>query len=126
MCYTAAGVEDTAEIILEYPDGVAHINLTWAADRRANSARMITRNGSIIYDGAKMMKYSGDRSEMLSVPDASDKTQYVSMYVRLIEDFLKQCAAGNQNTEWIDEAYQSVRILEMCYRSASEGKTLFF
>ena len=126
LCYTNAGVEDTAEIILEYPAGVAHINLTWAADRRANSARMITRNGSIIYDGTKMLKYSGDRSEMLSVPDASDKTQYVAMYVQLIEDFLRQTTDGHQNAAWIDEAYQSVRILEMCYRSAHEGKTLFF
>jgi predicted dehydrogenase len=126
LYYTAAGVEDTAEIILEYPDGVARINLTWAADRRANSARMITRNGSIIYDGAKMLKYSGDRSGMLSVPDASDKTQYVAMYVQLIGEFLKQTASGRQNDAWIDEAYQSVRILEMCYRSATEGKTLFF
>src|SRR5208283_1047452 len=123
LYYTAAGVEDTAEIIFEYPDGVAHINLTWAADRRANSARMITRNGSIIYDGAKMLKYSGDGNEILSVPDASDKTQYVAMYVRLIEDFLKQSAAGNQNTAWIDEACQSIKILEMCYRSANEERT---
>ena len=51
---------------------------------------MITRNGSIIYDGTKMLKYSGERSEMLSVPDASDKTQYVAMYVQLIEDFLSR------------------------------------
>ena len=126
LYYTAAGVEDTAEIIFEYPDGVAHINLTWAADRRANSARMITRNGSIIYDGAKMIKYSGSREEILSVPDASDKTQYIAMYVRLIEEFLHQSELGKQKTPWINEAYQSVKILEMCYRSANEGKTMFF
>lgn len=123
---TAAGVEDTAEIIFEYPHGVAHINLTWAADRRANSARMITRSGSIIYDGAKMIKYSESGEEILSVPDASDKTQYVAMYVRLIEEFLHQSELGKHNAAWIDEAYQSVKILEMCYRSANEGKTMFF
>jgi predicted dehydrogenase len=126
LYYTAAAVEDTAQIIVEYPDGVVLINLTWAADRRANSARMTTRNGSIIYDGAKMLKYSGGGEEMLSVPDASDKTQYVAMYIQLIEEFLKQTADGHQNDVWIDEAYQSVRILEMCYRSADEGRTVFF
>ena len=55
LLYTNSSIEDTATVILEYPHGVAQINSTWAADRRLNSARFVTRNKSLQYDGTSLV-----------------------------------------------------------------------
>lgn len=118
------GVEDSGFVLLEFPSGVAEINLTWAADRRANYARLVGHNGSIVYDGTRVTRYRGDQQEVIDVPDASDKTTYVSLYVSLFDEFLRSVVENKPNDEWVAEALQSVRLLETCYRSAREHQTV--
>lgn len=118
------GVEDSGFVLMEFPSGVAEINLTWAADRRANYARLVGHRGTIIYDGSTVVRYRGDQQDVCSVPDASDKTTYVSLYVSLFTQFLQCVVDGTKSAEWINEALQSVRLLESCYRSAREHHTV--
>lgn len=118
------GVEDTATAILEYDHRLAQINLTWGADRRANSACIVSKRGSLVYDGSALVRLTGGTREVFAVPDASDKSHYVALYVSLIEDFLKKISSGEECGPDIDEADQTVRLLEASYRSAALGATV--
>lgn len=118
------GVEDSGFVFLEFPRGVAEINLTWAADRRHHYARLGGHSGSIVYDGGKVVLRRGAREETIDVPDASDKRTYISLYVSLFDEFFQSIADKKPNRAWIEEALQSVRLLETCYRSAREHQTV--
>lgn len=118
------GVEDSGFVFLEFPKGVAEINLTWAADRRANYARLVGHGDSIVYDGSNVVRYHGEQKEVIDVPDASDKRTYVSLYVSLFDEFLRAITNRTSSSNWIAEALQSVRMLETCYRSAREQHTI--
>ncbi|HVN49271.1 MAG TPA: Gfo/Idh/MocA family oxidoreductase [Bacteroidota bacterium] len=124
LLYTNSSIEDTANVVLEYPSGVAQINLTWAADRRSNSARFMTRKKSLQYDGTSLVRFTNDASEALQVPSASDKSTYITMYADLFQEFAQQVEQKKQRQDWIDEAYESVRMLQTSYESAARGTTI--
>ncbi len=117
-------VEDTAMVVLESARGAAQINLTWGAHRRANSAFLVSRAGSLEYDGTALVKHTAEGRETIAVPDASDKAHYVSLYVSLIDGFLNAIGKREDHTPWIEDAYGSIRLLHACYRSADTGKTI--
>jgi predicted dehydrogenase len=124
LLYTESSVEDTASVLLEYPNGTAQINLTWAADARANNARFLTRTRSILYDGTMLVEHSNAGVKTRLAPNVSDKKTYVGMYAALFREFSVQAASGRQRSEWIEEAYQSVQMLSTCYASAKQGTTI--
>jgi predicted dehydrogenase len=117
-------VEDTAIVLLEFDKGIAEINLTWAADRRANSSRLIAPDESLHYDGRVLMKYKKGNKKNISVPDAADKSTYISYYVSLIDDFRKKIRSNGSSAEWKHEAFQSIQVLKTCYKSAELNRTV--
>ncbi|RPH35694.1 gfo/Idh/MocA family oxidoreductase [bacterium] len=117
-------VEDTAAVVLEYENRLVQISLTWGADRRANSARVTCPSGSLSYDGKALTRTRGDMSELLPVPDAADKSHYVQLYVALLDEFLERLKTGRSGGPDLDEAYQSMRLLDACYTSARSGTTV--
>ena len=117
-------VEDTAVILIDLEKGTAEINLTWAADRRYNSAYLVSETGSVVYDGDKVYKNNKGGTEEIDVPDASDKSTYISFYVSLINDFVNSVKANKKNNELVREAFDSIRVLDACYRSAEMKKAI--
>jgi predicted dehydrogenase len=117
-------VEDTSFAVLHCEKGVAQINLTWAADRRANSAFISDGENSLSYDGVKMFSNEKGKSKEISVPDASDKRTYIKFYEDLFLDFASALNKNKFDKSLIEESYQSVRILERCYESDKAGKTI--
>jgi predicted dehydrogenase len=117
--------EDTAVIILEGERGIAQITLTWAADKRFNSSSVISSNSSMNYNGGTNLLINTNMGvQEVSVPDMSDKINYTSMYVSLLTDFLNAVKNNKRNDEWIEEAYQSVCLMNKCYTSSKEEKTI--
>jgi predicted dehydrogenase len=115
------GVEDTAVVLLEYENRLVQIALTWSADRRTNNACIVSRAGSLSYNGKFLTRTKGEQNEVIPVPDASDKSHYVQLYVSLLSDFVDRLDAGARNGPDLDEAYQSMRLLDACYASAKSG-----
>lgn len=114
-------VEDTAVVLLEYEQRLVQITLTWTADRRTNSACLVSPAGGLFYDGKTLIKTKGPAEEVLAVPDASDKAHYIRMYVSLLDDFLQALETGKTSGPDLDEAQQSMRLLHACYVSARSG-----
>jgi UDP-N-acetylglucosamine 3-dehydrogenase len=77
--YQDLQVEDTAFVTLEFEKGVVNLALTWASNRRANSAWLVCPQACLVYDGKILEKSSGQEKETYQVPDASDKIHYVSL-----------------------------------------------
>lgn len=117
--------EDTAAIIYESEKGVAQITVTWAANRRHNDARIIGSNGSMVYEsGNKIIKNTSGRTEEIIVPDASEKTHYSSLYIEMFTEFFDAVDNKRQSNKWIDEAYQSIFLLNECYRSSEYNEVI--
>jgi len=118
--------EDTALITLESSKGIIQIALTWAANKRFNDARAVCANGSIFYEnGGTVIKHSGKTIENISVPDASDKSNYILLYVDMLLDFLSAVESNKPQKEWIEEAYNSIHLMSCCYKSSDTGKTIW-
>lgn len=121
------GVEDTALINIENENGLAQINLTWGGNSRHNYASMHCKSGCIIYDGKEMLKQRNNNVEKILVPDASDKSTYIQLYV----DFFKKVVVefGNKNinrNKYIEEAFNVVKALNLAYKACNEGKIYNF
>ena len=116
--------EDTALIILEGERGVVQISLTWAADKRFNSSCVVSSNSSMYYSGGTNLFINTNTGvSEVPVPDMSDKANYTSLYVSLLTDFLDAIKNNKRNDEWIEEAYQSVCLMDRCYASSKEEKS---
>jgi UDP-N-acetylglucosamine 3-dehydrogenase len=124
LTHREIGVEDTALVWLDFDSGVAAITLTWGADRRANSARLACRRGSLVYDGRTIEKHIGREKENILVPDASDKSHYVSLYVSLFEEFIQRIDSKQTSRDEVDGACRAVEILHAAYESARTGRSV--
>lgn len=118
-------VEDTAVVNLEFENAFVEITLTWGADRRVNTARAVSNNGSLSYDGStQLKKFSNEKEEIIIVPDASDKSHYFSLYISLLNEFVKKIQNKESSTDFRKEALTSIQLLEKCYESAKANKTI--
>lgn len=117
--------EDTALITLESENGIAQISLTWAADKRYNSANITSSSSSVYYTGGcELVVNTNSGANKILVPDMSDKSNYTLLYVSLFSEFVEAILSGKKNDEWIIEAYNSVQLMHQCYKSSKENKSV--
>ena len=116
------GVEDTAVVTLEYPQTLMQITLTWAASHRANSVYIAGTEGSLMYDGARLLLTDSTGTHDIPMPDVSDKNQYITWYATLFNEFATRVACKNASTDLLDEAVMVMRMLEMSYQSFAQQK----
>ncbi|HQF41633.1 MAG TPA: Gfo/Idh/MocA family oxidoreductase [Ignavibacteriaceae bacterium] len=111
--------EDTAVIIYESQKGIAQVSVTWAANKRHNDAKAVCSSGSLFYEsGNKMFKTTVNGIEEIIVPDASEKSHYSSLYTEMFSEFFDALDNKEQNLRWIDEAYQSIFLLNECIKNS--------
>lgn len=125
LSHSKFDIEDTSEVILEYDKGIIQINLSWAYHARRNEAKLISPRGSLFYDGNNYLIKNFDGTEYkISVPDASDKSQYTRFYIKLFSDFVDAIQKKSFSKEGIMDAYNTVYLLDKCYESSSEQKSI--
>lgn len=124
--HTDYKVEDTSISIVEFEKGIAEITLTWASDKRDNTARLILPGKSLIYNGGdSLIKNNDGETEIINVADVSQKSHYSSLYAELFYSFINRIKIGKNSFDKIDEAYQSIKLLEACYESAKTERTIY-
>lgn len=124
IAHTEYQVEDTAIVVLKSEKGTAEINLTWSSNRRFNSAYLLNKHSSLVYNGSELLKYNGEDRTIIPVPDASDKRNYILLYVSLIEEFMCRINKGSGDLGFLNEALESVKLLSACYKSAELNHTI--
>ena len=118
-------IEDTSQVILEYEKGTVQINLTWSFHSRRNEAKLISKNGSLFYNGEDFLTKNFDGfEEQIAVPNISDKSHYTGLYVDLFSEFVEAIEKSKISKEGLNEAYNTINLLTRCYQSATELKSI--
>lgn len=116
-------VEDTATVLLAYPDRAVHMLLTWAGGRRDNLVRFIGDAGVIEWAGGELRLETAAGVERVDVSRELDKRIYHRWFARLFDGFV---AAVDQadGKAYLDDIERVAVVLETAYASAAAGRTL--
>lgn len=110
-------VEDTAHLLLEYPERLALLFLTWAGGHRENLIRFVGERGSVEWRGG-MLTITSDGSERRTDYTAQlDKTAYAGWFAQLFGDFAAALDAGDRERPLADIAGVAA-VLEDAYETA--------
>jgi len=117
-------VEDTALVTLVYPAGLAQVNLTWAARRRATHYRFVGERGEIEGDDQRLWVHADRREEIQFGDGLSQDSSHSEWYSRLLREFLARVRRGDSSTQSLDEAVHVTRLIDRAYESARLGGAL--
>ena len=118
-------VEDTAHLLLEFPDRVATVLLTWAGRGRENRMRFTGSQGIIEWVGSELRLDTDETSERLDVTAQLDKAAYPGWFARLFLEFAGALDAGAAPHALQDIAAVA-GVLEAAYGSARSGAKVPF
>jgi predicted dehydrogenase len=107
-------VEDTAQLLFEYPDRMATMFLTWAARRRETEIRFIGERGSITWSGGMLTLERDGQTETFDHTVDLDKASYVTWFAGLFRDFAATLDSGEGTRPMADIA-QVAAVLEASY-----------
>ncbi len=113
-------VEDTAHLLLEFPDRVATLLLTWAGRGRENRMRFTGSQGIIEWVGSELRLEADGASERLDVTAQLDKAAYPGWFARLFLEFAAALDAGTAPHALQDIA-SVAGVLEAAYAAARSG-----
>jgi predicted dehydrogenase len=111
--HTDYSAEDSAFIYVQFENGLAQINLTWAGNKRYNSAMLVSSNTSLFYDGKVIELKDGIESRTIQTLDMSDKKVYVSLYVELFKELINRISTKDHTYDLLDESMNTMKLLEM-------------
>ena len=107
-------VEDTATLLLEYPDRVAVMLLTWAARHRENRMRFIGESGMIEWVGGELRLERDGREERCDFTRELDKTSYWRWFACLFQDFVA-AMDRREGEPFLQDIADVAGVLELAY-----------
>ena len=111
-------VEDTAQLLFEYPDRLATMFLTWAARRRETEVRFIGERGSITWTGGLLTLERDGQVESFDHTVDLDKASYAKWFADLFFDFATTLDSGDNARPMADIA-QVAAVLEASYAAGA-------
>lgn len=114
-------VEDTAQLLITFPDRIATILLTWAAGHRENRVRIIGERGTIDWRGG-MLSLEREGAERLEIDYTAqlDKRSYAGWFTALFGAFADALDRGRAD-EALADVTRVAAVLEAAYESARAG-----
>lgn len=122
--FTTAGVEDTAECTIEFPEARAEIFLTWAGDERRNAGTITGTLGTLTIADRTLVTTIGERApvETHFAQPLSAGSYHPDWFATMLDDFHVELHDANARGDNFREAEACCRLLERGYRSsASDG-----
>lgn len=110
-------VEDTAGVLLEYPDRLATVFLTWAAHHRENRMRFLGEGGSIEWIGGALRLTGHGTAERLDFTRELDKASYWRWFACLFQDFIA-ALDGRGGASFLEDIARVAGVLERAYAMA--------
>jgi predicted dehydrogenase len=114
LLHASYDVEDSAQLLLEYPDRLGRMFLTWAAHHRENRIRFIGELGTIEWRGGQL---SIERAGLLTTEDRSaelDKSAYAAWFGDLFAAFADAVDAGDL-TSGLDDIARVAEVFDAAY-----------
>ena len=114
-------VEDTAQLLIGFPDRIATIMLTWAAGHRENRVRIIGERGTIDWHGGvlSLVREDGARQDF-DYSVQLDKRSYAGWFTNLFGAFADAMDRGEADDALADIT-RVAAVLEAAYESARSG-----
>ncbi|HEY3219782.1 MAG TPA: Gfo/Idh/MocA family oxidoreductase [Gemmatimonadales bacterium] len=111
-------VEDTAQLVFDYPDRMATMFLTWAARRRETEIRFVGERGSITWSGGLLTLERDGHTESFDHTVDLDKASYAKWFADLFTDFATTLDSGDSARPMADIA-QVAAVLEASYAAVA-------
>ncbi len=118
-------VEDSAQLLFEYPAGLATMFLTWAAHRRETHVRFVGDAGTIEWTGGVLRLERDGRGEALDYSAALDKSAYAGWFAALFRDFAAALDTGD-GAAALEDIARVAALLESSYAAARSGRRVPF
>jgi predicted dehydrogenase len=118
-------VEDTAHLILEFPERAATVLLTWAGRGRENRMRFTGPRGTIEWIGSELRLEADDGTEHLDVTAQLDKAAYPGWFARLFVEFAAALDDGAAPRA-LQDIHNVASVLESAYAAARSGRRVVF
>jgi len=118
LLHTSYDVEDTAQLLFEYPDRLGRMFLTWAAHHRENRIRFIGTTGTIEWRGGQL---TIDRGGVVETTDRSaelDKSAYAGWFAGLFAAFADAIDAGDLSGG-LDDIARVADVLDAAYAAGA-------
>jgi predicted dehydrogenase len=122
--FVTAGVEDTVECTIEFPEARADIFLTWAGDERRNGGTITGTLGTLTIADRTLITTIGDRApvETHFAQPLSSGSYHPDWFGTMLDDFHLELHDSNVRGENFREAEACCRLLERGYlSSANDG-----
>jgi predicted dehydrogenase len=118
------GVEDTAQVALEFPGRLATLMLTWSATHRENRVRFIGDRGTIDWQGGILhLDRTGRPPESHDFTVQLDKRSYSSWFAALFSAFADSMDRGTDPAT-LDDIARVASVLEAAYAAARSGSRI--
>jgi len=115
------GVEDTAQLTIEFPGRLATLVLTWAATHRENRVRFIGERGAIDWQGGILrLEPTAGAATVLDFTIELDKRRYPGWFADLFAAFADALDRGADPAALAD-IRRTAAVLEAAYASARAG-----
>jgi predicted dehydrogenase len=114
-------VEDTAQLLLEYPDRLATVFLTWAGRGRETTIRFLGERGVIEWVGGDLKLDSDAGAEHLDYREQLLKASYPSWFAGLFLDFVEAMDRGALEAPLADIAVVA-SVLEQAYDAGDRAR----
>jgi len=125
--FTTAGVEDTAECTIEFPNARAEIFLTWAGDARRNTGTVKGSLGTLTIADGTLVTAIGDRPavETRFAQPLSAGSYHPDWFATMLDDFHAELHDPKVRGENFREAEACCRLLEGAYQSSANAGVRF-
>jgi predicted dehydrogenase len=120
--HTSWAVEDTATLRIRFPDSVAEVLLTWAADARRNWAELTGKDGTIeLADDTLILRRGGSERRWAFPAGLSDGSQHPDWFHAVAEKFLAEIAGEAEPNTNLAEASICVAVEALARESDRRG-----
>jgi predicted dehydrogenase len=112
-------VEDTAHVVVQFPDRLGVLFLTWAAHHRETRIRFVGERGSIEWRGGLLELESNSESARLDFTRQLDKASYSSWFGDLFADFAEMLDRPGPEPEALADFTRVGTVLEAIYEQSA-------
>jgi predicted dehydrogenase len=121
------GVEDTAYIAIQHEAGVTELELTWAANERYTSQRIIGDKGEISISEECLVCQSNGQTQTINLGAGLSKDSvHAPWYAELIGSFIQGLASPGQEVFALEETQAVLQCTLLAYESARLGQPVSF
>lgn len=116
-------LEDTAEILVQFPQGDGYIHLTWCSDVRRNSITVQGLEGMLLVDDNRILLTTGagQQEEFHFEESLSAGSHHAEWFPPLLNDFYEEMRNPAKRHENLREAGWCLALTRAAYDSAKKG-----